>query len=174
MPNYCQNKLIIRGKNKDIASFVSSYLALQGGFSFNSFIPEPTSKSECPSAYLIVDKNDANVRRLVYGEDYPKNWFDWYSWHCDKWGTKWDVCSCNYNVSKNYNLVTIWFDTAWSPSVPVVEKMIEMFPNLNITYYYFEAGSFFGGGYNDRDGWYEVSEKDLSKFASNKGFGRYI
>jgi len=61
---------------------------------------------------------------------------DWYEWSCNNWGTKWNA----YSQFKDEMLDTnsgnvqtaIIFDTAWSTPYPVIEKLHEMFPSINI------------------------------------------
>jgi hypothetical protein len=41
--------------------------------------------------------------------------------------------------------VTYFFNTAWSPPIPVIEEMGKMFPNLEFQLDYFEQGMDFNG-----------------------------
>jgi len=59
---------------------------------------------------------------------------DWYEWAIENWGTKWEAS----DVVFSDNCVS--FETAWSPSVPVIEKLSDMFKELTIEYKYFEPG----------------------------------
>jgi hypothetical protein len=52
---------------------------------------------------------------------------DWYSWSVANWGTKWNA----YNISSGESSLS--FDTAWSTPAQVIEKLSEMFPNIEIT-----------------------------------------
>lgn len=75
---------------------------------------------------------------------YAKDWLDkqedktgirangWFDWNCDNWGTKWDVDEdvvdlglLNDAICKNTDF-TFSFDTAWTPPIPVLEKMAEL------------------------------------------------
>ena len=63
----------------------------------------------------------------------------WYNWGCLNWGTKWDTDLCSVNTLEaqlegyqdddeiSINLV---FDTAWSPPVPFLAKIVEENPTL--------------------------------------------
>ncbi len=51
---------------------------------------------------------------------------DWYSWSVDNWGTKWNAS----DTLKNNN--TLSFQTAWSIAEPILIKLSEMFPEINI------------------------------------------
>lgn len=68
---------------------------------------------------------------------------DWYNWSCQNWGTKWDV-DHNGNVDFEQQSPTtarFVFDTAWSPPVPVMEALSELFPKLEIHLRYNEEGN---------------------------------
>lgn len=55
----------------------------------------------------------------------------------DEWGTKWDVC---FGVlgSDDENHKGYYFETAWSPPVPVIHAMQTQFPELRIELQYRE------------------------------------
>jgi hypothetical protein len=56
---------------------------------------------------------------------------DWYDWARAKWGTKWNACQVEIEDSSlEQGYVEITFDTAWDAPVPVLQKMVEMFPKL--------------------------------------------
>jgi hypothetical protein len=51
---------------------------------------------------------------------------DWYDWSVNNWGTKW-------NASDSYvDGNTLHFQTAWSVPEPVLIKLSELFPKINI------------------------------------------
>jgi hypothetical protein len=41
--------------------------------------------------------------------------------------------------------VTIHFDTAWSPAIPVIVRLSELFPSVDLTLRYFDEGWSFAG-----------------------------
>lgn len=53
----------------------------------------------------------------------------WYEWSINNWGTKWNAYGYDENAdySENDNL---WFQTAWSASHPVIEKLSQMYPDI--------------------------------------------
>lgn len=57
---------------------------------------------------------------------------DWYDWSCEHWGTKW-----NASLTKIVE-DCVYFDTAWSPAIPAIEKLAKMHPNLDIEYSFSE------------------------------------
>ena len=70
---------------------------------------------------------------------------DWYEWRLQNWGTKWNSCNTFLCDDKK----TIYFDTAWSPSVPLVKKFAEKYPQLRITHDYAEEQIAFFCGKNE-------------------------
>jgi hypothetical protein len=74
-----------------------------------------------------------------------------YDFHCEKWGSKWNFCECCL-VDEYEDELCYSFMTAWSPVVPVVIKMAEMFPGLNFVYKYHETGMCFIGSLECRHG----------------------
>lgn len=53
----------------------------------------------------------------------------WYDWCCDKWGTKWNA----YNQEKRADN-EIWFDTAWSCVLNLVDILSKKFPKVIFNY----------------------------------------
>lgn len=51
----------------------------------------------------------------------------WYDWRRRFWGTKWNAMNF-----KTEDADTVRFDTAWTPPLPVIEKLAEMFPGKEI------------------------------------------
>lgn len=56
----------------------------------------------------------------------------WYEWCCKNWGTKWNACGYDENTDYS-DSDFIWFQTAWSAPVPVIQKLSEMYPNIELT-----------------------------------------
>jgi len=56
---------------------------------------------------------------------------NWYDWKCKNWGTKWNSCRFSEGEDEE-GRYAISFDTAWSPPIPIWEKLGEMFPSLDI------------------------------------------
>ena len=103
---------------------------------FRKIIPEPKTKEECLEKYGekyldYVDEKGNSVHHLMH--ENGDEWFNWYDWHCDFWGTKWNAIDC-----KIVDDDTITFDTAWSVPEPILLRLSEMFPeeeiNVSISY----------------------------------------
>ena len=155
MPNWTQNIMIVRGTKTAVEYFLKKYINSAGEFDFDMVIPEPKTKKECPGEYITEE--DESIGR--------KPWFDWYKWRCDNWGTKWNA-SCTMTTPKSlctktraskrvhektWYEVEITYDTAWSPPMPVIEKLQKEFHDamkeglIWIEHYYLGDGSEFVG-----------------------------
>ena len=81
---------------------------------------------------FFLDTNDGITKetsdRLIseYGFD------NWYDWRNHNWGTKWDIRGDCGNDIIDDDHCTFIFQTAWSPPEPIVKKLQEMFPKLQI------------------------------------------
>ena len=76
-------------------------------------------------------------------EDQKENWYDW---HCEHWGTKWDVANQFIGLETPKEL-ELGFDTAWSPPVPFYKKLEEM--GFTVSADYKEEGMSYIGEYSD-------------------------
>lgn len=92
---------------------------------FDKIIPEPKEKSECPIECLRTE--DDHV-----GADPDKPWFNWYTWHCKYWGTKWGAYDGYTERGKTY--IKFIFSTAWSVAEPVIEKLAILGYDIEVLY----------------------------------------
>ncbi len=86
---------------------------------------------------------------------------DWYEWRLHNWGTKWNAC----NTLLCDDMTTIYFDTAWSPSVPVVQKFAEKYPQLKITHDYAEEQIAFFCGKHEYENGKVVARNDFEEYS---------
>jgi hypothetical protein len=79
------------------------------------------------SDYKIRGEEIFNIA-LQYGA------IDWYDWRITNWGTKWnaydtEMDSCDGSAE-------LYFNTANHGAVPLIKKLVEMFPDLEFSYSY--------------------------------------
>jgi hypothetical protein len=81
-------------------------------------------------ANYLVEKGSADLKegRMALENQKKHGHKDWYSWSNANWGTKWNAYS-----QQEQGLNKIEFQTAWSTPLPVIEKLSEMFPEVQIT-----------------------------------------
>lgn len=124
MPNYCHNTLTIKGNpetTKQILEFVKSE---DNPFDFDQIVPMPD---------YIYRGNLGNDERKLYGKN------NWYDWSIENWGTKWN---CIRAVIQSN---TIYFDTAYTPSSPVIAALAKKYHTMRFEYSYYEMMAGFQG-----------------------------
>lgn len=195
MPNWCSNRIIIRGHDDHVRKFFLTIAEDDqhvGTLDFMKIIPMPKELDDTEesfnsfammASYLsainpdgpdwgfekvsertyddLIDKlskvrpnvgtfEDAptdfagNGKHYGYtkeewcngGKKYLENYLNygyptWYSWCCANWDTKWPACGVEYDGNR-----AIKFDTAWSPAMPIFEKLAKDFPDITIVWLY--------------------------------------
>ena len=173
MLNWCENELRVEGPQKELKRFKElagkhNRLDNDPVLNANNFIPYPKEFDELDKiAKDWMDKADKFAKEnkaegwyklsdeltVQFEKDNGKRPSDGfnkggYNWCCDNWGTKWGFCEAivaDYSVDKEDGEIFYEFDSAWSPPVPVIVKMAEMFPTLTFDLRYFEQGAAFNG-----------------------------
>jgi hypothetical protein len=69
---------------------------------------------------------------------------NWYDWSCCNWGTKWN-CSHPEILSEDNEHTEICYATAWSPPIPIIDRLIDTYYLLNFMLEYCEPGMGFKG-----------------------------
>lgn len=95
MPNWCDNTLYL--KNKDKAQLERAFNAAKEGQLLEEFRPVP--------------------KKL-------QNGIGWYNWCVTNWGTKWDIDLIDTDYVDE-NTLGIYFNSAWSPPVAWYDYMTE-------------------------------------------------
>lgn len=121
MPNWCDNKLEIQGDADEIKQVILS-LEGDGEFDFNKVIPYPEK-------FAQMDKEEKDSGYRAGG----------YKWCNENWGTKWNACQV-IRLTSGFE-----FLTAWSPSVPVTQKLSEQYPNLTFIHRFEENNADYSG-----------------------------
>jgi len=145
MPNYCSNQLTIHGDEKTLKEFSDFLKKGEGTLDFNLF-------AQYPEKFKVLDDIAQKAREKA---EKTKDQADWariprdgynqggYEWCIENWGTKWNAIETN--IAYGSSTIVVLFDTAWSPPLPIVHKMSEMFPTLKFTIKYSEEGMGFEG-----------------------------
>lgn len=142
MPNWVTNTIYLDGIGKK-EEYYRTYVedgVEKKAFDFNYFIPEPKTEEECRSKYdgdRYIDNvdEDGNSKFCLMHNESDK-WFNWYKWHCDFWGTKWNAC-----YTRILDDDSIRFDTAWGTPDPIFKELSKKYPGIVIDIFCdFEAG----------------------------------
>lgn len=153
MPNWCNNVVTIKHKNKKALDRVAK--AFNEERLCAEFIPIPKELEEVNAPNNSPSRNELIEK---YGEP------DWYQFCVNNWGTKWDVSPCCPAQLKE-NEACLYFDTAWSPPTGLYDKLVE--EGYNVDALYFEGGMGFYGRYLN-------GEDECTEFSSSKDIPDYI
>ena len=182
MPNWCANSLKIKPKTARAKYAMEKRIMpeLEKGQEcrlFNAIIPMPQELMDTVSGFVEEAKkaaHEAQKQANIEKYGYPT----WYEFANDKWGTKWDAYQIGYEAEKDGSM-TIWFDTAWAPPMPIYEKLEAMGFEVEATYC--EQGMGYAGYYKDGedsqfdayfDGGSDDPEEEIQKMhAFFKGYG---
>ena len=97
------------------------------------------------AAYLERERPKAiDLARKYFSNQEKFGHTTWWGWCVANWGTKWNA----YSVGEPELLsdrTTIRFNTAWLPALPVVARLSELFPSVELTLRYFDEGWSFAG-----------------------------
>ena len=118
MPNWCYNNLTLSHKEPEMIE--KALEAFQKGDFFKELVPRPVEEDE-----------------------------NWYRWNIDHWGTKWDVGGEDDVVDYDTDdtILSVHFDSAWSPPIEGYEKLEEL--GFAVEGYYYEEGYGFCGIFAD-------------------------
>ena len=147
MPNWCMNKIKASGRDSRIQEFfdfVNEEIDETENckFSFNKIIPMPKELLENP--YPSDQEKKDNFEKFGFES--------WYEWSCANWGTKWNASEIVINNEpdiKNYEII---FNSAWSPPIPIFQRIMELYPELTFDIHYCEIGESFAGHVYLEDG----------------------
>jgi len=157
MPNHCENDLIIAGHKEKVKELLETIKGQENYIDFNTLIPYPASYTKADKIASDWQKKNSEKENIDWSAK-PVDGFNQggYEWCNDNWGTKWNAYSQSFKEdfsNENFLMVTISFSTAWSPPLPIIEKLAKQFPGVEeIKLYYYEQGAeyhgriFFEGG----------------------------
>lgn len=172
MPNYCSNDIAITGPKEDIDALEALLKTEEVAFDFNLFIPYPKQFKDADDEARKVHAELAKEAGDPYRVDWskvPKDGFNsgGYEWCIENWGTKWNALDAQADRVDENNF-SVWFDTAWSPPIPIIHAMSEKFPTLEITMHYEEGGMDFAG-YTTFLAGEEIDGEDGPYYAEGEG-----
>lgn len=140
MPNHCYQSVYLAGDPKEIDRL---YEAVKEEKFLNAVIPEPSN--------MFHGALGEDERKMCEAQDRP----NWYDWRNENWMTKWDICQAEIieepQEIDHYPMPTKCFTfrcwTAWSPPIPVWDRLHEM--GFDISTDYEDEGGMFEGEYQN-------------------------
>jgi len=175
MPNWCEQDLNVTCKkehNKEMKEFIKFFKDAKT----EDIIPLDKSKAREKFDTL----SDAEKGRWMIGgertleEAFNAYWFNngGYEQCCEAWGSKWGISHKDEeytNIDEEYGAEAKFsWESAWSPTIPVVQKLSEMYPNLTFVLTYFERGCAFNGRVEFKGG-EELSHEEGAYFGDRGG-----
>ena len=137
--------------------------AFNEGNLLNEFIPIPEDLQitsgrvgDPVEQELLEAQQAANLKKHGYK--------DWYDFSCNEWGTKWDVGTegADADVSPDGKVMSVYFDSAWSPPIAAYEKLQDL--GFQVNAYYYESGMAYAGIYDEcGDSYYDLSGMDSAE-----------
>lgn len=162
MPNWCENRLVVRGEQDELNRMVEQIKSEERLLDFNKILPYPARFQE--------QDNEVEALRNsgVAWEDIPKDGYNsgGYEWCIENWGTKWNAVEAT--IDEDYD-ITYFFDTAWSPPIPVIHELSRQFPELYFELTFGDPAMDFSGVYEFKDGHF-MREDD----GGYQEFGLYV
>lgn len=146
MPNWCGNQLTLTHADPKMIDRATK--AYEEGHFFNEFVPCPKELKEIEVKPGSTDPDYVKIRSTNIAK---YGYSDWYSFHCGKWGTKWDVGGKDeYFERQEPTVAEFSFNTAWSPALKFYGHLTEI--GFIVEAYYFEPGMCFAGAWTSKEG----------------------
>ena len=152
MPNWCRNEIDIyfndcpmeeqirirKAINMPLVKSIHEEVDTDDWFSFEKIVPQPKHK------IVRIKKENTNYVQEKYLLDSGEE-FDWYTWNCDNWGTKWDRCDLEI-IDNDEDTICLSFETAWCPPEGIHSKVKKILgDHASMTWFYEEPTGEFSG-----------------------------
>lgn len=181
MPNWCECKLTIKGKEEEVNAFKKFAKGTEplydskkelGVLDMNRFVPYPEEyKKQDKIANKVINDWKKLTNEQQKNTPYPdiKDGYNsgGHEWCQKNWGTKWNFAEPKIIDETICTKLIYDFQTAWSPPIPIINAMSKKFPNLQFTLQYWEGGAGFKGTYSIKNNAVIISEE--KKYIGSRG-----
>ena len=116
MPNHVSNTVTISGDPEMIELLGKAVTSDEIPFDFERIIPKPPIVTHVSSDFISSATMQSHPKRNAY------------DWQVANWGTKWNAYDFTESGPTRFS-----FLTAWSPPLPVIETLSDLFPELDVT-----------------------------------------
>ena len=118
----------------------------------NRVILSHADSQKIDDIYNVMNTDDASLlQHIIPMNESLLDGGDWYEWRLDNWGTKWDIYE-THCTRIDANTLQLNFLTAWSPPIPVFDKLTDM--GFDVYARYLDEGWMYVGEYTDEGGWF--------------------
>lgn len=123
MPNWCKNNLRIKGNGEKVLELLEMMKDEDGQMTFNKLVPMPKEleNTEAPTPENMSEKK----KKYLLEKCGATNWYDW---HCQNWGCKWDASESGFYQRGNDWYIS--FETPWGPPTEFIKKVSEQFNKM--------------------------------------------
>jgi Ferredoxin-like domain in Api92-like protein len=159
MPNHCSQILeFSNNSKKSLVKAIKPYLSVGANkepfLDFEKILPMPEGIKKVAELSSIdwVMKNMTEIEKQEMQEtvdalkeenEKKYGYKDWYDWSCGNWGTKWNSYG---NRIEEEAPSQIFFETAWAPAIPVIDKLAKLLKE-DLRLAYLDEGHMFIGEY---------------------------
>ena len=115
-------------------------------------ISKAIAAGETPPEGILCNNSTPEMSEsliLKYGRS------NWYDWQMLNWGTKWDANNSFYNREDRI----LQFETAWTCPGALIDKMIDMFPDLTFEGTFADEDFGSNAGYIEKGGVFNVDDR---------------
>lgn len=137
MSNHVRNRLVVFGNKSTLRQFENQARSYDPDYHARE--DEVDAESPERRRRLISFWNFIRPDRSIFktyfapaGGDMTKNPNNWYRWNYNNWGTKWDAYDESLTNRQTAGIPNLMyrFTTANNAPLPVLEKMMELYPTL--------------------------------------------
>lgn len=119
MPNWCVNRLQVRGAREEIGRFVetaSGNPLVQDAL----VIAKEHGGGDVRVADAVIAANRTDQNPFSFAGHVPEPEYtgdEWYDWRIRNWGCKWDACQVTLRLGEDPSgwMAEVEFDTPWGP-----------------------------------------------------------
>jgi len=128
MPNHTDNRVILSHDDSQQIDMIYNIM----------------NTDDTPLCQTLIPMDEALLNNDAHADD------GWYTWRLQNWGTKWDVYE-SHCTRFDANTLQLTFYTAWSPPMPIYDKLVDM--GFEVTARYLDEGWGYIGEYVSGDDW---------------------
>ena len=180
MPNHVEGLIRILGDEKELKEIMEFVKDDDKHISADKIIPYPEKFKKMDEDHYAryghwgkpTPEQEANAEEDRKNGTYFKDGYNsgGYKWCCSNWGTKWGFYNTKVSdiieLPNGEFMVEYAVFTAWSPAIPVIRRLSEMYPDVTIEYWYEEEGwcypagcvTYNGGEETDDEIWADIND----------------